>query len=85
MRCNICDKQLSDKEVVWNKELDAFEPCAYCLEAAMDAAYSDGFQHDDDTRGIVLVGEESDDDRVEFVAFKDYRPLGYTLEGDDDG
>lgn len=82
MRCNICDKQLTDKEIQWNKELQTWEPCSFCLEAAMDAAYSDGFQHDDDS-GIILVGEESDDDRVEFVTFSDYRPLGHTLIEED--
>lgn len=72
MRCNICDKQLTDKEVVWNKELEAYEPCSYCLEIAMDAAYSDGFQHDDDEY-TVLVGEESDEDRVDTVRFSDVK------------
>lgn len=82
MRCNICDKQLTDKEIQWNKELQAWESCSFCLEVAMDAAYSDGFQNDDDN-SVILVGEESDDDRVDFVSFSDYRPLGYTLTEDD--
>ena len=72
MRCHICDKQLTDKEVVWNKDLDAYEPCSFCLEAARDAAYSDGFQNEDDDN-VILVGEESDDDRVDVVPYSDMR------------
>lgn len=44
MRCNICDRVLSDAEVVWSKDLGAFEPCTTCLDIALDAAYSDGFK-----------------------------------------
>lgn len=83
MRCNICDKQLTDKEIIWNKQLQAYEPCSYCLEAAMDAAYSDGFQHEDDG-STIFIGEESFDDMVDTVPFKDYLPLsGVALEGED--
>lgn len=54
MRCNICDKQLTDTEVSWNKDLGTFEPCSPCLEIALEAAYSDGFRpSDDDTGGEV--------------------------------
>ncbi len=41
-RCYICDKALSDKEVLFNKELNQQEPCTYCLDIAMDAAYGRG-------------------------------------------
>lgn len=83
MRCNICDKQLTDKEIVWNKDYGTWEPCSFCLEAALDAAYTNGFQDQDDD-SMILVGEESDDDRVEFVSFRDYKPLGgVQLDGDD--
>lgn len=56
MRCNICDRALSDTEVVFNKDLDAYEPCSTCLEVAMDAAYSQGFSPD---------GEPLDDPEME--------------------
>lgn len=56
MRCNICDRALSDAEVVFNKDLDAYEPCSTCLEVAMDAAYSQGFSPD---------GEPLDDPEME--------------------
>lgn len=48
MRCNICDRALSDTEVVWNKDINTYEPCSTCLEVAMDAAYSQGFTPDGD-------------------------------------
>ena len=82
MRCSCCDKQMTDKEIQWNKEYEEWEVCSICLEIALDAAYSDGFQNEDDDNSI-LVGEESDDDRVEFVEFKDYKPLGYSITGDE--
>ena len=56
MRCAICDRALSDTEVVFNKDLDAYEPCSTCLEVAMDAAYSQGFSPD---------GEPLDDPEME--------------------
>jgi hypothetical protein len=59
MRCHICDKQLSDKEGAYNKDLQAREPCSICLEIAMDAAYSDGFQYDEDHE--VVVDSDFDD------------------------
>lgn len=43
MRCNCCDRPLSDKEIVFNKEIDCYEPCSTCLEIALDAAYSTDF------------------------------------------
>lgn len=55
MRCNICDKALTDKEVVFNKDLEAYEPCTVCLDAAMDAAYCDGFQYNDEDECVVLA------------------------------
>lgn len=59
MHCNICDRMLSEKEIVWNKDIDTYEPCGTCLEIAMDAAYSDGFQYDDDEADCIYIGEES--------------------------
>ena len=64
MRCNCCDKQLNEKEIQWNPEIDAWEMCSTCLDVAYDAAYSNGFQHDDNERGIIFVGEESFDESV---------------------
>lgn len=64
MRCNICDKELSDKEVIYNGDLDGYEPCTECLDIALEAAYSGGVPNDDDELSAVdssfdEVGRES--------------------------
>lgn len=56
MKCNCCDRDLSDSEIVWNGEIQAWEMCATCLEVAMDAAFSQGFSPD---------GEPLDDPEME--------------------
>lgn len=61
MRCHICDRVLSDKEVVWNNDTKAFEPCGTCLDIALDAAYSDGFHTEDDE--FVVLDERFDDEQ----------------------
>jgi hypothetical protein len=48
MRCNICNNLLSEKEIVFNTDIKAFEPCSTCLEVALDAAFSGGFSSDTD-------------------------------------
>lgn len=64
MRCNICDKQLSEKEINYNEDLPAFEPCSVCLEEIMDAAYSGNFGTEDDDSILV-------DDEPETISYKD--------------
>lgn len=66
MKCNICDKDLNEKEVNWNKEINTFDPCAVCLEIAFDAAFSDGFSRPDEDDSFVIV---EDDDPTYFTAF----------------
>jgi hypothetical protein len=39
---------MSESEIIWNKELGAWEICSTCLEASFDAAYSGGFSPDGD-------------------------------------
>ncbi|QDP56956.1 MAG: hypothetical protein Unbinned2691contig1000_30 [Prokaryotic dsDNA virus sp.] len=60
MKCNICDKDLNEKEISWNKEIDNFEPCGHCLEIALDAAYSDGFARPDEDDMFVVIEDEDD-------------------------
>ena len=81
MRCSCCDKVMNEKEIQWDKERQEWELCSVCLDIALDAAYSDGFQNSDEGGhdGIVLVGEESFDDALDFQSYNDYVPLGYTL------
>lgn len=46
MHCNICDKMLSETEIVFNNDINTYEPCSTCLNVALDAAYSQGFSPD---------------------------------------
>lgn len=61
MKCNICDKDLNDKEIAFNKDIGAFEPCGECLDIALDAAFSDGFHKpdEDDDKYIIISDEET--------------------------
>lgn len=58
MKCYICDKELSEKEVNFNDDMKNFECCTTCLDIAMDAAYCDGFKIDEED--IQFVDEEWD-------------------------
>jgi hypothetical protein len=59
MICNICDRQLSDKEISQHDVTKEFEPCGTCLEIAYEAAYGDGYDDSDDE---FVVIESFDDD-----------------------
>jgi hypothetical protein len=48
MRCHICDKALTEAEIQLTPDKKGFEPCAVCMEIALDAAYSDGFVAEDE-------------------------------------
>jgi len=65
MHCHICDAELSEKEINWNKELDSFEPCTVCLDIAMDAAYSNGYTTEDDV--FVILDSDFDEHFDEYV------------------
>lgn len=54
MKCNCCDKDMSDKETVFNEELGTWELCTVCLDVALDAAYSNGFSRDDEDKYVIL-------------------------------
>lgn len=47
MRCHICNKALSEAEILVAPDGTSFEPCATCLDVIFDAAYSDGFHKED--------------------------------------
>lgn len=61
MRCNCCDRALSEQEIYYNEEIKAWEMCVTCLEISLDAAYSQGFSRDDEDL-MYVVDEEYDDD-----------------------
>lgn len=65
MKCNCCDRNLSDTEIIWNSELEAFEMCSTCLEVAMDAAYSQGFTPDGEPLDDPEMQEEFGNGSVE--------------------
>lgn len=75
MRCNCCDRVLGDGEVLLAPDNKTFEPCATCMEVAMDAAYSDGwvrpgdeeFDLDDDEMDVL------DDPEIETLDEDSYR------------
>lgn len=64
MKCNICDKELTEKEVVWNTDIDTFEPCTVCLDSIMDAAFSDGFARPDEDDVFVILGDSDYEDEA---------------------
>ncbi len=47
MRCNICDKPLSEGEIIYIKDDKSFEPCGTCLDVALEAAYSGDFHREE--------------------------------------
>jgi hypothetical protein len=70
MKCNICDRELSEKEISFNEDINTFEPCTTCLDIAMDAAYCDGFTTEDDEY-ILLDDEELDNEYYRSVVSLD--------------
>lgn len=79
MRCAICDKDLSEKEIQWNEDMRGYEPCAFCLEIAMDAAYCDGFTTEDDEFIII------DDDTFDAGKYGDASDIPMFYEDDEYG
>lgn len=55
MRCFICNRSLSEKEIQFGEE-NKTEPCGECLEVIYDTAYPSGFDPLDDK--FVLIDEE---------------------------
>lgn len=72
MKCHICDKELSDKEITYNEDLKAYEPCTYCLEAALDAAYCDGFNIEDDK--FIIIDDPDYEATQAFLALSTNSP-----------
>lgn len=44
MRCYICDKQLSEKEVVLDDRTKKPEPCTECMDIIIDTAFPSGVE-----------------------------------------
>lgn len=63
MRCNICDRALAHDEINFNNEIKAFDPCFTCLEIALDAAFSQGYDKpDEDGFSFVVLEQDTDED-----------------------
>lgn len=56
MHCNCCDRELDDKEIIFNEEIGTWEMCSSCLSISMDAAYCDGFKKEDDE--FILIDDD---------------------------
>ena len=83
MRCNICDRNLTDKEVSFNKDLDTWEPCTDCLDVAMDAAYSQRFGPESAHDGIILDSDFDEGYLPEYVnEYASYRGYDEDLRED---
>lgn len=59
MKCNICDAELNEKEINYNEQLQAFEPCGTCLEIALEAAFAGGVPGEDTV--VTAVDSDFDD------------------------
>ena len=57
MRCRICDKVLTEAEIIPSPDGKGYEPCSVCMEIILDAAYSDGFARDEDEVEYLDDGE----------------------------
>lgn len=56
MKCSICDREMTETDIVWNKDTKEFEPCPVCLDVIWETAYSGGFLKEDAVP--TLEGEE---------------------------
>ena len=58
MHCNCCDRELSVNEIIWNRQLGAWEMCSSCLSASLEAAFGTNYEEEE---GVYLDdGTESD-------------------------
>lgn len=71
MKCNICDAEMTDKEIQYHADGQFFEPCGTCLEIAMDAAYSDSFQYEEDVVTILDTSFDGDASDIVYPRTKD--------------
>ena len=62
MKCYICNKDLTDDEIVIDNDTKEYAPCSECMAIILDAAYSDGF----------VKPDEEEIEPVEETFFKGY-------------
>ena len=61
MKCHMCDKELTEKEIIWNKEIEEWDPCAVCLDIIFETAFSDGFSRPDEDDSYVIIEDDAED------------------------
>ena len=66
MRCNVCDRPLSEAEVIWNEDLKTFEMCTTCLDISLEAAFSGDFKRQEKDHDPIFE-EENGDGEVEIL------------------
>lgn len=69
MRCYICDRSLSEKEIQFDGTPPKTEPCGECLEIIYDTAYPAGFDPSDDE--FILIDEPVDEGVRDVLPFYD--------------
>ena len=79
MRCNCCDRALSEDEIQFNTDINAWEMCSTCVDIALDAAFSGSFSYDDDEDYLFVTLDDGVEDF--FVA----NELGFTSVVDEQG
>jgi len=57
VHCHICDKILSEAEIQQDPT-GRYEPCSFCMEIILDAAYTDGFVRPDDADGVSVLDDD---------------------------
>ena len=62
MRCNCCDRALSEDEIQFNPQIDAWEMCSTCVDIALDAAFSGSFSYDDDEDYLFVTLDDGVED-----------------------
>jgi hypothetical protein len=67
MHCNCCDRELSNDEIKWNRQLGAWEMCSSCLDIALDAAFGQNREEEGDVT-YLDDGVESDLDTYALVS-----------------
>jgi hypothetical protein len=85
LKCHICDRDLSDTEVIFSNDTQTYEPCTTCLNIVMEAAYCEGFVKEEPYPEIEIFEDETEVLEPEFerlgYGFADDR---YTRQSDED-
>lgn len=59
MKCNICDKTLSEAETRYNKDHEEYDPCSYCLQVISEV-FDDHLTEDEIDRLIEFFPDDTE-------------------------